>query len=170
MLDSAADVITTARLLIRPPREADRPRFVQLFRDQDFMVFNPGLRAEAAAEARFDHMLAVSQAIPFAKQPVIERSSAVIVGYTGVDHIDLEGRTHLEWGYRLTPECRGRGYATEAAQALLAKASQTYTGELLAIIAPENQPSQRVAHKLGFTYWKQIRIEGEPRNLYALRL
>lgn len=39
-----------------------------------------------------------------------------MVGYTGVDYIDLEGRTWLEWGYRLVPEC----------QALLAKADQAY--------------------------------------------
>jgi RimJ/RimL family protein N-acetyltransferase len=170
MPDPAPEVVTTARLLIRPPREADRPRFVHLFRDRDVMAFYPDRLSEAAAEARFDHMLELSRAIPFAKQPVIERSTALIVGYTGVDHIDLDGRTHLEWGYRLTPECRGRGYATEATRALLAKASQTYRGEILAIIAPENQPSQRVAHKLGFTYWKQTPIEGEARNLYTLRL
>ena len=39
------------------------------------------------------------------------------MGYTGVDYIDFEGRTWLEWGYRPVPECRGLGYATEAGQA-----------------------------------------------------
>ena len=76
------------------------------------------------------------------------------MGYTGVDYIDFEGKTWLEWGYRLVPEYRGRGYATEASQALLAKAHQTYAGELLAIIAPENLASRSVCHKLGFTFWK----------------
>jgi hypothetical protein len=90
------------------------------------------------------------------------------VGYTGVDYIDFEGKTWLEWGYRLVPECRGLGYATEASQALLAKAHQTYAGELLAIIAPENLASQNVCHKLGFTFWKQAPVEGDIRNLYTL--
>jgi len=121
-----------------------------------------------AANSRFDHWLALSETVPFSKRPVIERSSGVIVGYTGVDTIDFEGKTWLEWGYRLVLECRGRGYATEATQALLAAAAETFTGELLAIIDPENKPSQNVCQKVGFTYWKQDFVDGELCNLYRL--
>jgi hypothetical protein len=38
MAGSGPDDLTTARLLVRLPREADRDRFVELFRDEDFMV------------------------------------------------------------------------------------------------------------------------------------
>jgi RimJ/RimL family protein N-acetyltransferase len=140
--DSAVDATTTGRLLVRWPREADRDRF--------------------------DHMVTVCRSIPFGKQPVVERSSGRVVGYTGVDYIDFEGRTWLEWGYRLVPECRGRGYATEASRALLARAHQTYTGELLAIIAPGNLASQNVCRKLGFTFWKQAPVAGDLSNIYTL--
>ena len=160
--------VRTARLLVRPPEEADRDRFVELFGDEDFMVFYPGVLTEEQASDRFDHMVAVCHAVPFGKQPVIELASGRTVGYTGADHIDFEGRAWLEWGYRLVPECRGRGYATEASQALLATAHQTYSGELLAIIAPENLASQTVGRKLGFTFWKQAMVEGDLRNLYTL--
>jgi RimJ/RimL family protein N-acetyltransferase len=162
------DVIRTARLLVRPPREADRDRFVEFFRNEDFMVFYPAVLTEEEAGDRFDHMVAVCQAVPFGKQPVVELSSGVVVGYTGVDYIDFEGKTRLEWGYRLVPECRGLGYATEASQALLAKARRTYAGELMAIIDPENLASQNVCRKLGFTFWKQAPVEGDIRNLYTL--
>ena len=160
--------VRTARLLVRPPEEADRDRFVELFGDEDFMVFYPGVLTEEQASDRFDHMVAVCHAVPFGKQPVIELASGRTVGYTGADHIDFEGRAWLEGGYRLVPECRGRGYATEASQALLATAHQTYSGELLAIIAPENLASQNVGRKLGFTFWKQAMVEGDLRNLYTL--
>lgn len=90
------------------------------------------------------------------------------MGYTGVDYFDFEGQTWLEWGYRLVPECRGLGYATEASQALLATAHRTYAGQLLALIAPENQVSQSVCRKLGFTFWKQAPVLGETLNLYTL--
>jgi len=165
---SHLDVVTTARLLVRLPREADRDRFVELFGNEDFMVFYPRVLTEEEANDRFDQMVAVCQTIPFGKQPVVELSSGRVVGYTGVDYIDFEGKTWLEWGYRLVPECRGLGYATEASQALLARAHQTYTGELLAIIAPKNLASQNVCHKLGFTFWKQAPVEGDIRNLYTL--
>ena len=96
---------------MRPPREADRDRFVDLFGNEKFMVFYPGVPTEEEAWDRFDHMVAVRQAIPFGKQPVVELSSGLAVGYTGVDYIDFEGRTWLEWGYRLVPECRKLGFA-----------------------------------------------------------
>jgi len=160
--------VTTARLLVRLPREADRNRLVALFCDEDFMEFSAGVLTEEEASDKFDHMVAVCATVPFGKQPVVELSSGLIVGYTGVDYIDFEGKTWLEWGYRLVPECRGLGYATEASQALLAKARQTYAGELLAIIGLENLASQNVCHKLGFTFWKQATVEGHIGNLYTL--
>jgi RimJ/RimL family protein N-acetyltransferase len=162
------DVVTTARLQVRAPGEADRARFVELFRDEEFMVFYPGVLTEDEANDRFGHMVAVCQTVPFGKQPVVELSSGLVVGYTGVDRIHFEGKTWLEWGYRLVPKCRGLGYATEASKALLAKAHQTYAGELLAIIAPENRASQNVCRKLGFTFWKQAPVDGDLRNLYTL--
>lgn len=160
--------MTTPRHLVRPPREADRDRLVELFGDEDFMAFSPGVLTEEEANDKFDHMVAVCQTVPFGKQPVIELSSGLVVGYTGVDYIDFEGTTWLEWGYRLVPQCRGLGYATEASQGLLARAHQTYTGELLAIVAMENLASQHVCRKLGFTFWKQARVEGHIGNLYTL--
>lgn len=163
-----ADDVVTERLLVRLPSGADRDRFVELFCNEDFMEFYPGVLTEEEAMGRFDHMVAVCQTIPFGKQPVVELSSGLVVGYTGVDYMGFEGNTWLEWGYRLVPECRGLGYATEASQALLAKAHQTYAGELLAIIAPENLASRRVCHKLGFTFWKQAPVEGDIRCLYTL--
>ena len=168
MTGSDLDGVRTARLVVRPPREADRERFIELFCDADFMVFYPDVFTRQEASDRFDHMVAVCRAVPFGKQAVVERSSGLIVGYTGVDHIDFEGRTWLEWGYRLVPERRGLGYATEASQALLATAGRTYTGELLAIIAPGNLASQNVGGKLGFTFWKQAPVDGDLRNLYTL--
>ena len=73
MTGSDPDVVTTARLLVRPPREADRDRFVELFCDEDFMVFYPRVLTEEEARDRFDHMVAVCAAVPFGKQPVVER-------------------------------------------------------------------------------------------------
>ena len=162
------DAVTTARLQVRPPVEADRERFVEFFCDPDFMVFYPHTYTEAEASARFDRMVAVCREVPFGKQPVVERASGRVVGYTGVDYLEVDGRTWLEWGYRLIPRCRGLGYATEASNALLAVARRTYEGELLAVIAPDNLPSQKVIGKLGFAFWKQAQVLGDLCNLYTL--
>ena len=115
-------------MLGRAPREEDRARLAGLFCDPEFMVYYPEALTEAKAHERFEHMVAICARVPFGKQPIVERSSGLIVGYTGVDYIDFERVTWLEWGYRLTPETRGRGYATEASLALLARARRSHAG------------------------------------------
>jgi RimJ/RimL family protein N-acetyltransferase len=158
--------VVTDRLEVRHPTEADRPRFVELFRDDDFMVFSGDVMSEPEAGRRFDRMLARCAELPFAKQPIVERSSGVVIGYTGVDRIEFEGRRWLEWGYRLVAEARGRGYATEASAALLAVAAQEYRGTILGIIDPQNGRSHNVIRKLGFEYWKRAPVQGDMCDLY----
>ena len=45
MTSSDLDFVTTPRLLVRPPVEADRARFAELFGNADFMVFYPAVEA-----------------------------------------------------------------------------------------------------------------------------
>jgi RimJ/RimL family protein N-acetyltransferase len=158
-------VLETPRLHIRPPVEEDREVFVALFRDPAFMVFGAGVLALDEAHRRFDRMLARAAEIPFAKQPVIERSTGALVGYSGVDRFPLEGTWWLEWGWRLVPGVRGRGYATEAGHALLGLAAQVFRGEVVAMIDPANAPSRRVADKLGFVSWKQAIVDGDVTDI-----
>ena len=167
---TSRDRLVTERLEVRHPTEADRPRFVELFSDDEFMVFSGEEMSEAEASGRFDRMRARCAEVSFAKQPIVERSSGVVIGYTGVDRIVFEDRRWLEWGYRLVPGARGRGYATEASAALIDAAAQEYTGTILGIVHPENGPSQNVIRKLGFTYWKRAPVLGDVRDLFRLEL
>jgi RimJ/RimL family protein N-acetyltransferase len=156
----------TERLEIRAPIEADRRRFVQLFQDPQFMVFSDGVHDRDSANARFDQMLRTAREVSFAKRPLIERASGLIIGYSGAAWFDLEGTRRLEFGYRLVPEARGRGYATEAGRALMGVAAQTFTGDLFAMIDPRNSASKAVISKLDFTFWRQIEIKDYCDDLY----
>jgi RimJ/RimL family protein N-acetyltransferase len=146
--------VLTERLEVRWPVEADRRRFVELFQDPAFMEFSAGVHDVASANARFDTMLETCERVPFAKQPIIVRSSGEIVGYSGAAWFEFEGALQLEFGYRLVPHARGQGYATEASLALLAVASESFRGKLLAMIDPRNLASKGVIGKLGFEFWK----------------
>ncbi len=160
--DSPVSTVETDRLIIRPPVENDRSRFVELFTDEAFTVFSGGVHDVGSANTRFDRMLALASAVPYAKQPVIERATGVIVGYSGVGTVSLDGLDRLEWGWRFVPEARGRGYATEATTALLTVADRCDDGEMLCIIAADNQPSHRVADKVGFHWRRRVNWEGDP--------
>ncbi len=161
--------VETDRLVIRAAVESDRSRFVELFTDAEFTVFTGGVDDVESANARFDKMLALTLIVPYAKQPVIERDTGTIVGYTGAGTVVFEGLNRLEWGWRFVSVARGRGYATEATVALLAAAGRHDNGEMLCIIDPENHLSRRVADKGGFRWWRRAIWPGEtePYDLFV---
>ncbi len=62
-------------------------------------------------------------------------------------------------GYALLPESCGRGYAVEAAAAVLADArARLRLGRIVAITDPRNAASIRVLEKNGFTFEKMVRL------------
>jgi RimJ/RimL family protein N-acetyltransferase len=157
----------TERLEIRPVVESDRQRYVGLFMDSDFMVFSStGSLDREAANVRFDHMMAYSRTVPFAKQAIVEIATASTIGYVGADEFEFRGEYRLEFGYRLIREARGFGYATEAARVLLEVARRHWRGELLAFIDPGNGSSRNVLIKSGFEFVESTEVRGDHVDLY----
>jgi RimJ/RimL family protein N-acetyltransferase len=170
--DGGVSTIVTERLTITPAVEDDRARFTHLFGDPEFMAFSGGVLDHDAANGRFDRLLRRGEEIPFAKQPVRVTGTDLIIGYAGFDRAQLDGLDRLEIGWRLVPEARGHGFATEAAQAVLALADATpplhdHDHEGIAIIDPTNAPSANVAKKVGFTYWKTAKVHGFVDDIFT---
>ena len=73
----------------------------------------------------------------------------------------VDGVTELEVGYHVVPALQGRGYATEAAAACRDYARTALgASRLIAIIHPDNRPSQRVAEKIGLRPEKRSLVHG----------
>jgi RimJ/RimL family protein N-acetyltransferase len=68
---------------------------------------------------------------------------------------DVEGGPYVEVGYHVALDLRGQGFATEAAASVRLAAAEAGIQHLVAIIRPDNLPSQRVAQKI------RLRLEGE---------
>src|SRR3954471_19940497 len=79
----------------------------------------------------------------------VETHDGRFVGDCGLTMQDVEGELHLEVGYHVALDLRGRGLATEAAAAVRQAAADAGERHLVAIIRPDNLPSQRVAQKVG---------------------
>ncbi|MEU4640668.1 GNAT family N-acetyltransferase [Micromonospora sp. NPDC023814] len=58
----------------------------------------------------------------------------------------------IEVGWHLHPDSQGRGYATEAARAVVARELAAGTQEVYAVVAPGNEASMAVARRLGMTH------------------
>ncbi len=73
-----------------------------------------------------------------------------------------------EAGWALDPRFAGRGYATEALRAALTWADANLAAERsVAIIAPENTASIRVAEKTGYRQTGQTEYKNNPILLFA---
>ncbi|HEV2639193.1 MAG TPA: GNAT family N-acetyltransferase [Actinocrinis sp.] len=148
-----ADELTTDRLLLRMPVEADIEPTAEMFGDELARLW-----LSAPQPYTIEHARAwCTQSAPALRTTgdgvnwsVVERSTGLFVGGVGV------ARTHwlrrsTEIGYGMCARARGHGYAAEAARAvaewvLLKQAFHRI--ELFA--AAGNLRSQRVAEKAGF--------------------
>lgn len=100
-----------------------------------------------------------------------EKASGAIAGVACLQHLaNVEGAP-LEIGWRLVPAHNGKGYATEAAQAIIEfAAEQKGATYLVAVADPENLPSQRVMQRLGMTYKGIEQHYDVPCVVYELHL
>lgn len=80
---------------------------------------------------------------------IIEPREGAVIGDIGF-HGPATGAATVELGYLLFPGHAGRGYATEAAEALMALAfARVGVARVIVRIEPDNAASLRVAAKLG---------------------
>ena len=94
-----------------------------------------------------------------------ERSTGDIVGFCGLWHPG--DWPECEIGWSVFPAAQGRGFATEAAFRARAFAYDTLgRTRLVSYIDPENQPSKRVAHRLGATHEKTITLREEATEVF----
>ena len=156
------EIIETSRLLLRPFEAADEETFVAQLMNADFMQYSrAGALDEVAARESFTRRLALSSS-QFSKRALIEKATGEHIGYCGVDRCELDAAQELELGYRLIASARGRGYATEAARAVLDYYGQQGVTDIIAFTAHGNSPSQAVLKKLGYKFVKTAEIESFP--------
>ena len=101
---------------------------------------------------------------------VVETHDGRFVGDCGLTIQDIEGEPHIEVGYHVARDLRGRGLASEAAAAVRAEATEARVEHLVAIIRPENLPSQRVAQKIGLRLERRVFKGGGDALVYGADL
>ena len=85
----------------------------------------------------------------FRNLAVYRRACNLYIGWCGVSYSKF--LDHIELGYRYCRDSWCKGYATEAASAILAETyKMTDIDEILACVHPGNTASIRVLEKLGF--------------------
>ena len=101
---------------------------------------------------------------------VVETHDGEFVGDCGLTVQDVEGTPHIEVGYHLMPAMRRLGYATEAARAVRNCAAEHGVEHLVALIRPENTPSQEVARRLGMGVERTAHVHEVDALVFGMRL
>ena len=116
-------VIATERLVLRNWEEKDRDLFHEINSDPAVMEFFPFLRTRAQSDALFDRLRGVIAATGLGFFALADRGTDAALGFCGLSR--TEGLAPhvpdgtVEIGWRLAQRHWGRGYITEAAEALL---------------------------------------------------
>lgn len=145
-------MLETARLFLRKFDENDIDAVFAMRADAEVMRFirEPQTRrAEAESWVRLVSSRWAGERIGFCA--VIEKSSNKFAGWCGLWRLTETGETEV--GYALFKEFRGKGYASEAAEAFLKYGFEELNlREIVAVARPENRASRAVMERLGMTY------------------
>lgn len=139
-----ASYLSTERLRLRPWAESDVDEFRGLVTER-----GNGVPSVAIIQERIATQLAATARSGIALLPICRRVEGDFIGYCGL----IIGRSSLdepEIAYELLQRAHGRGYATEAAWAVLDAAIATGRKRLWSTVGSWNTPSLRVLEKLGF--------------------
>ncbi|HEX8920448.1 MAG TPA: GNAT family N-acetyltransferase [Pyrinomonadaceae bacterium] len=147
--------IETARLRLRAFTPLDLDELFQVFGDAEVMKYISGGKPRSREETLTGLLSTIEgwQRRGFGLWAVTIKETAKLIGYCGL--IFLDDTPEVEIAYGLAQSHWGKGYATEAALASLRFGFEELKLErIVAVVNPDNLPSQRVLEKLGMTYVK----------------
>jgi [ribosomal protein S5]-alanine N-acetyltransferase len=155
--------LKTERLVLRHFQFLDAEAMYRIFCDAEVMHFSNGVQTKGWVDNWVNiKVIYYYQTWGYGPYAVVENSSQEVIGYCGLSSFpDIDGQSETEIGYRLAKLAWGKGYATEAAQAVRDFALTTlHIKRLIALIDPANIASIHVAEKIGMHYEKDIMLEG----------
>ena len=166
--------LETERLYLRRVTLDDADLLLAVWNDPAFIkhVGDRGVRTtEEAEEAMKGGALKLYADYGYGPYAVVRRDDGVRMGICGLfkrDNLD-----YPDIGFGVLPEFCGKGYAGEAAFAVLTHARDDLRiEELTAIVSPGNAPSIGLIEKLGLMFVGMITMPGDDEEicLYSKRL
>jgi len=170
-------VVETARLILRGPEPDDFAAYAAMWADPE-TTRHIGDGTPKSIEESWTSFLRHAghwHIVGFGSWIVEEKASHRAIGVLGFNErkreraSDFDGLPELGWMFDRAAS--GKGYATEALDAALSWGKETLGPvRVVAIAAPDNAASIRVAEKCGFTLFRRGESLGRPRLFYMRTL
>jgi RimJ/RimL family protein N-acetyltransferase len=160
-------ILDTDRLILREFSLEDAPFILELVNEPSWLRFigDRGVRDLDGARAYLQKgPIAMYARHGFGLYKVELKEDGTPMGMCGL--IKREGLPDADIGFAFFPRFWGRGYAHEAALAVLSS-SRTKWGlkRILAIVDPDNPSSIKLLEKLGFQFQRMVRMPGEAADV-----
>lgn len=163
--------LETERLYIRELTLEDLDALMAIFGDPEVMEYSlkGAMSRKEAEEYLQERILANYAAYGHGFWGVVEKHSRELVGIAGLLNQILDEAEEIELGYRLARDYWGRGFASEATQAIRDYAFDVLGLEhFISIIEPANIRSVRVAERMGMTVRTTSTFHGFNVHIYHM--
>lgn len=155
-------VCETERLILRQLTTDDAAFILELLNEPSFLqnIGDKGVRTiDDACQYILSGPVASYERFGFGLYLVALKETLLPIGICGL--LKRDGLEDVDIGYAFLPRFWSKGYAFEAASAVLALGRETLgLKRIVAITAPDNHSSIRVLHKLGLRFEKMVRLPG----------
>jgi ribosomal-protein-alanine N-acetyltransferase len=163
--------LETERLTIRNWLISDVGAYMVLAKDVGYHCFSPPgrfiVQSQDEAREKIRERMELYETQKLGKFPIFLKGTEEFIGTCGLEPFDLNGRTEVELGYRLCLDHWGKGYATEAAGAILQYGFRELRRErIMAFVLRQNRASIRILENLGFESVGEIVHGGLPHRFY----
>lgn len=163
-------VLETDRLVLRRLTLDDAEFIFRLVNDPSWLRFIGDKNVHSLDDARRylrEGPLDMYERYGFGLYCVQERDSGTAAGTCGL--LKRDTLPDADVGYALLPEFRGKGYAFEAASAVLEHGNRVFgLKRILAITSLDNESSIRVLEKAGMKFEREMEFSpGDPVKVFA---
>lgn len=164
-------MLETERLVLRNWRESDVEHYLVLAGDVGYHAFSrPGrfmVHNAKEAKAKVRERILLFDRRKFGKFPIFLKDTGEFIGTCGIEPFNLDGQPEVELGYRLCLKFWGKGFASEAAAAMLGHGfGDLKLARIMAFVLPQNTASVRILEKLGFRYLRDFLHADLTHRLY----
>ena len=154
-------IAESARLVIREFEVDDSASLMNVFGDEEVMRYGDGVKTLEWVEYTIREWRKDYCERGYGKWAVVTQDGSQLLGYCGLENLDMDGKQEVAIGYRLARPYWGQGYASEAVIAVRDFGLNALgLKRLVATIDPSNTASIRVVQKAGFVYEKDVMFEG----------
>jgi ribosomal-protein-alanine N-acetyltransferase len=159
--------LQTSRLSLRTVTASDDKFIFQLVNSPGWLKFigQRGVNSQEDAVSYIQRIQNTPNLTYWVVKVISTGEPTGIISFIKRDYLE-----HFDIGFAFLPEFTGKGYAYEAAHAILCEVRKKTNQEtILATTVPGNTESIRLLAKLGMHFEREIQVDSEKLHVYSTR-